>query len=333
LLLAVCLAADAAADDKRHGLRKTDGKVDRHGPFLLARATGPYESVKLDVERPGWMQFRFKGDRGKRTTPRWMSFKRLNLTAADPAESFAIRMDRFRLHTPGAHNAKIMLGYMPTRWRFTHGDNGDLVHWADAPRVVLFLPVRHGHGGAADDDAGYRFSPYGGQAPSVVEFKAGELIEYAWYRDGPDKLAPQVLFDLSPHVLGDEPIRPGIDQPMFSFDVMADGKWRVRVERDGRDGLAGGPVADGWDMVFTEKSAGAKPYTVDLGDSVDKNTAFGLSVYCPSGGDRSPAEIDLTLSSYDRDDDGPLRPLPAAPWIKLPNVSVDQLPDLPGSTE
>jgi hypothetical protein len=224
-----------------------------------------------------------------------LGFKRSNLTSHRPDVAHTVRLRRFRLDTEGAHNAKIMLGWMPTDWRFTHGDNNDLVHWASAPRVVLFVPVRH-HAHSDPNNAGaYHISPYGGQTISVAEYKPGELIRYEWYRGGPGKLDPHVLFDLYPYCGGDNDLKPGVNHPMFRFEVGDGGRWQVWIERDGRDGLAGGDRDGDWDMTFTEKSKEARPYTVDLGKA--EKRAFGLSVYCPSA-DARGAVIDLDVAPY-----------------------------------
>ncbi len=232
--------------------------------------------------------------------------KRSNLTYRRPEVGWDVRLRGLELRTPGAHNAKIMLGYMDAGWRFTHGDDTDLAHWAGRPRVVLFIPVRHPQGADPADAGSYHISPYAGQTLSVVQFEAGDLIRYEWYRGGPERLHANVLFDLAPFATGDRDLRPGVNRPVFRFEVFDGGRWRVRIRRDGR----GPDPADGeaWDHTFTESSPGARPYTVDLG----RRPAFHLSVYNPSGSPLRGSEILLDLRPFRRADGHPLpRPDPA----------------------
>lgn len=201
----------------------------------------------------------------------WMS--RVNLTSMRSGVAYTVQLKWMRLFTPGSHNAKIMMGYMPTSWRFTHADGKDLVHWADAPRVVLYLPMRHGHRNGPDDQSAYFFSPYEGQSPSVLEFRPGEHVQYPWFN--PEKFNERILFDLYPHC---KAIKPCVEHPIFKFELFPQGKWRVSLETDGRDGLKGGAVDGDFDHVFTEASDGAKPYSVELADE----NAFSLTSYNPS---------------------------------------------------
>ncbi len=263
-----------------------DQRVCVVGPFLWARAVGPHEDVSFGT-KPGDLVFTFTDGAG---------LKRSNLTSRDPNVGYTAQLQSLRLDTTGAHNCKLMLGTMKSDWRFTHGDNNDLVHWAARDRVVLFVPIRHPQGADPSDPEAYLISPYGGQTISVVEFKAGELIHYEWYRAGPDKLDPHILMDLYPHCGGEKDPRPGVMQPIFKFETFPGGRWRASIEPDGRDGLAGGTDPAGFDLVFTETSPGARPYTVDLRGQ----TACGVSVYCPSGSPNLGAEIRLHLQPYDR---------------------------------
>ena len=68
---------------------------------------------------------------------------RNNLTSLRPDVAHTVQIKSLRLHTAGDSNCKIMMGYMGTDWRFAHGANADLAHWAGGDRVVLFVPIRH----------------------------------------------------------------------------------------------------------------------------------------------------------------------------------------------
>lgn len=173
---------------------------------------------------------------------------RNNIVAADPRIAWQVQPHTMWLHAPGSHNAKISLGYVPQDFRFQHGDNTDLEHLADAPRVVLFIPVRHHHGADGTDlHAPYISTIYAAQSISVLEFKPKEIIRYEWFQD-PQALHPRILCDLVPH-LGEELIRPNITRPLFRFDLTDQpGGWRVRIELDGRDGLVGGRQPNDWDI-------------------------------------------------------------------------------------
>ncbi len=291
---AVSLAALAADGPGTPQPNTPDQRVGIVGDFLWARACDIYEDVAFGPT-PRDLVFAFEpGD----------ALKRSNLTGLDPRIACTVQPTSLRLDTTGAHNAKLMLGYMPTGWRFTHGDNCDLVHWAARDRVVLFIPIRHAAGADPERPESYFLSPYAAQAVSVVELKAGELIRYEWYRGGPGKLDPHVLMDLYPFCGGERDLAPAVNRPIFKFEVFGGGRWKVSIERDGRDGLAGGETDGDFDLVFTDRSPGAKPYSVDLGEE----TAFGCSVYCPSGRPNLGARIGLRLEPFDRRTGRPVPP-------------------------
>lgn len=289
LALLLLAAALPAAGPRKPKENEPNQLVDLLGPFLWARASDANAEHAVFADPNGRPARDPNDDRSHMLFSfdrEGEGYKRSNLTSTRPQIAYGLQLKRLVLGTSGAHNCKIMLGYMNTDWRFTHGDDNDLVHWASRDRVVLFVPVRHRKGADPNDPNAYHISPYGGQTISVLEFKAGELIRYEWFRN-PRKLDRHVLLDLHPYCGGKNDIRPAVNQPMFTFEVFDKGRWRVRIEPDGRDGLSGGDDPNGWDMVFTEKSRGAKPYTVKLG----RRTAFSFSVYHPSGGDPQPSKI------------------------------------------
>ncbi len=324
----VCLAL-SAADAKAYrkpGPNKPDQKVDLFGEFLWARAVGDMEDLAVvgppTTDDP-WGG-KAKDDRSHLlfTFERGGALKRSNLTSISSDIAHTVQFKRLWLETTGAHNSKTMLGYMPTNWRFTHGDNGDLVHWAPAPRVVLFIPVRHAQGADPDNPANYFISPYGGQTISVMEFKPGELVRYEWFRGGPDKLDRHVLFDLYPHCGGERDLKPGLHEPIFKFEVGPKGAWKVSIERDGRDGLAGGENDGDYDLVFTHESEGARPFTVDLG----AKPHFGMSVYCPSGSPNHGARMLYKVEAFDRETGKVLEEQPAR-TRHVRDVALSDLPE------
>jgi hypothetical protein len=270
------------------GTNSPDQRVDILGEFLWARAVGTTEHIAFTDatgktgEDRSHLLFDFDESPG---------LERSNLTSIRPDVAHTLQPKRFRLDTPGSHNCKLMLGYMSPSWRFTHGDNKDLAHWTGRDRVILFIPVRHGHGSNPASPENYFICPYGGQTACVVEFRAGELIEYEWFKD-PQRLNPRILLDLYPYL---KDLKVGVTEPVFRFEVFDKGRWKVCIETDGRDGLAGGQRDGDWDLVFTHQSNAAKPYSVDVG----AEAVFSASVYAPSA-DNKGASILLRLDPFDR---------------------------------
>ena len=314
-------AAAAEKTSHRSGPNRPDDRVDLLGELLWARAVGPLEHIEAvngegkPTTRPTHLLFRFDEGRG---------LKRSNLTSVRDDLAYSVQFSQFLLSTPGAHNAKIMLGYMNTGWRFSHGDNKDLAHWAERDRVVLFLPVRHGHHKNPADAGEYRISEYGGQTACVIQFRKGELIHYEWFRD-PANLHADILFDLYPYL---KDVQVGVTQPIFKFEVFENGRWKVCIEPDGRDGLAGGSNDGDFDLVFTEQSKNAKPYSVKL----DAPAGFHVSVYSPSA-DNKRAQILLKLEPFERAaGKALLRPLRVAPLVE--GIRLSELPEkLKGAVE
>ncbi|MFP4054670.1 MAG: hypothetical protein ACLFV7_12485 [Phycisphaerae bacterium] len=214
--------------------------------------------------------------------------------------SYTVQPKHFILNTAGAHNAKIIFGYVEQDFRFLNADNCDLAHLADTDRVVVFFPVRHSQANGQFDplDQGiYYVNPhYGAQAPCVIEFKAGEMIRYEYFRN-PRKLDKRILYDLQPHFSGDKALRPGVTHPMLRFDLHDKGGWTLRLERDGRDGLSGGDDPHGWDLVVTHESDGAKPYSVGLKPG---SSRWAMSLFSPGGSPMETSEVLLKLTPYDR---------------------------------
>lgn len=94
--------------------------------------------------------------------------------------------------------------------------------------------------------------------------------------------------------------------PLVRFDLTGEpGGWRVRLEWDGRDGLAGGPSAQGWDVDIRSGQPGARPYTVALDPA---QAAWAMSLFSPGGSPADTSETVLGLAPYRRSDDSP------APW-------------------
>lgn len=267
-----CLFGAEPSSESRHPRTEatTDARINVFGPFLWARADESGEDVQVSdgrnllPEEASLDHLLFRSGPG---------MSRSNLMNLDPDVAYTVQLTSFRLFNPGAHNAKVMVGYMPTTWRFSHGDRKDLVHWADVPRVVLFLPVRHGHGADPERQDGYMFSSYEGQAPCVIELPAGEHIRYEWFSQG--RLHPNIICDLHP-VLKD--VKPAVDRPIFRFEVFPGGRWTLRIETDGRDGLAGGARDGDYDLDLDQDSPGARPYRVDLG----AQTQWALTAYNPT---------------------------------------------------
>jgi hypothetical protein len=165
--------------------------------------------------------------------------------------------------------------------------------------VCLFLPVRHNQDAnhkPLDQSRYFVSDAYVAQGVCVIEFRAREMIQYEWFRDQKDR-DPHILMDLTPYFAGAKRVLPGVTKPLFRFDIDGKGGWTLRVERDGRDGLAGGENGGDWDLVFTEKSEGARPYTVDV---TVTNSSWAMSVFNPGGAPADTAEVLIGLKPYDR---------------------------------
>ena len=124
------------------------------------------------------------------------------------------------------------------------------------------------------------------------------MIHYEWFQD-PKNLHPRILLDLAPYFRDANLLRPGVTKPIFEFNIGEQGSWTLKIEIDGRDGLPGGPNAESWDHVFTEKSPGAKPFTVPL---TPANSRWTLTAYTPHGNPIDSSEILLGLDPYRRSD-------------------------------
>jgi len=304
-LIAGMLVGCAVAEDRPADADpESTPTVDLLGDVRYARAVKDVGSVTPEDEHPHRLHFDF---------PEAPGLERVNLTVPDTKVALSLQPNELKLHTVGAHNAKLMIGYMGEGWQFSHDDNNDLAHWAGRDRVVLFVPIRHAYKADPENQANYFISPHGGQTISVVQFKAGDLIKYEWYGK---PLHANVLFDLSPYCAYEQDLKPVVNQPIFRFDVYPEGGWRVQIERDGRDGLAGGPNPDGFDHVFTHESENAKPYTVDL----DWPNACSVTVYTPSA-DHLKATMDITLTPYDRATGKAVEGFEWLPWKR--DVPVD----------
>lgn len=288
------------AERKAAGLPDwSEGWNGAFGPFMWSRAADLGEDVRFSDAKglpaaDGEYVWFYQFARNKRTKG-LMEFvhARSNLVNRDAAIGYTVQPMQFLHNTTGAHNSKIVFGYInTTQTPFQHGDNADLAHLAKGDRVVVFFPVRKDRGEPTNQN-NYVVNPhYSSQSPCVIEFKEGEMIHYEWFRD-PKKLDGRVLFDMQPFFSGDSALKPGVSQPIMKFDIGADGAWTLRIKRDGttKDDAAS------WDHVFTHESPGAKKYTVNL--PADKN-AWTMSLFSPGGSPTDTSEIVIGLKPYDR---------------------------------
>jgi hypothetical protein len=225
---------------------------------------------------------------------------RNNLIARSKGLGFTVQPKQLLLNTPGAHNLKIIFGYVREDFRFLHGDNCDLAHLANTPRLLVFMPIRHAHVNGeydpTDQSIYHANTTYSAQSPCIIEFAPGEMIRYEYFAN-PKKLNKRILYDLQPHFTGDGALRPGVTHPIMQMDITRDGGWRFRLERDGRDGLAGGENDKSWDLVVTHESDGAKPYSVKL---TPGKSRWAMSVFSPGGAPMETSEVLLKLAPYDR---------------------------------
>lgn len=230
--------------------------------------------------------------------------ERSNLVSVDTNLAYDVQYWNVLLNCPRSHNFKLMVGYLQNAFAFQHGDNADLVHLAAGDRLVLFLPVRSTGDGnkspaTAQKQENYTVSPfYGAQSISLIEFKAGEMISYDWFRGGPGKLDGRILFDLAPYFADEKAIAPGVMKPVFRLTIDGKGGWKICVKRDGRNGFKGSARDADWDHVFTHESPGAKPYTVGV---TRKNSRWAMSTFSPGGSPEESSEVIIGLNPFDRD--------------------------------
>lgn len=301
-------AAGTAADAVEPGARAflpdlSEGLVGRLGPFRWARAADFGEDVRFtdaqglaDPAGTHLLFYQFARMPRQRGVTHFIH-ARNNLTDRDPARAWQIQPKRFLHETSGAHNSKIIFGYMVTNWAFQHADNNDLAHLAGADRLVAFCPVRKDAHADPAAPANYRISAeYAAQSFAILEFKAGDIIAYEWFQN-PRALDPHILCDLAPYVAGDRSVKPGVTQPLLRFDLGDAGRWTFRLERDGRDGLAGGDDPAGWDVVVTETAPGARRATVAV---TPTNSAWAMSVFSPGGSPTDASEILIGFEPYAR---------------------------------
>lgn len=251
--------------------------------------------------------------------------ERNNLVNRDPHIAYTVQPWRVTLNTPQPHQVmKLMFGYVDARFHFQHGDNADLIHLADTPRVVAFIPIRRSGDSRAGDQTDYILDTTHDQAPiGVFELAAKETMASGpMYRQ---VAIDRVLYDLRPFFKSHSLIHPGIMRPMFQFSIGDQGTWALRVELDGRDGLAGGEDPVGWDHIFTQASPGARPSTVGL---TPANSAWSLSIFNPGGAPES-SDVLIRLLPFDR------KTGLSAPWtdrsMRLPTCPVQTLIDMGSS--
>ncbi len=288
----------------------SEGLTGVLGPFQWGRAidmggdarfADKFGQPQADGEYLYLYQF-MRHRRAKVATP--LLHERNNFKSIETDLAFRVQPWRIILNSRRPHNFKLIQGYIQNRSDWQHGDNTDLAHLAEGDRVCVFLPIRHERHDTPTpeqvyDQKGYFVSPiYQAQSACIIEWKAGEMIHYAWFTGGKDKLHPRILYDLAPHFDGDKTVRPGETKPIFEFTIDGKGGWTFKMERDGRDGLSGGEDKDGWDLVVTHQSPGAKPYTVDV---TRANSAWAMSVFSPGGSPEDSSEALVKLHPIDRD--------------------------------
>jgi hypothetical protein len=297
--------ASAYERDRRNLPDFSEGQCGLLGPFYWGRAMDLGEDARFADPngRPvhdGDHLWLFQYARRRHKGLEKPIHARNNLIARSKGLAFTVQPKHLLLNTPGAHNLKIIFGYVGESFRFLNGDNCDLAHLANTPRLLVFMPIRHAHPAGEHDrlDQGiyHANTTYSAQSPCIIQFRPREMIRYGYFAN-PGKLDARILYDLQPYFTGDNALRPGVTHPLMQFDIAEDGGWRFRLERDGRDGLAGGDDPNGWDIDVTHKSQGAKPYSVKLTPGTSR---WAMSVFSPGGAPMETSEVLLKLAPYDR---------------------------------
>lgn len=288
----------------------------RLGPFLWTRAIDQGEDARLEtVGRALRLTTHGYARRDAPTGP--VVKPRNNLICEDAGLGFVVQPESVRILTPGAHNLKVLIGYAADGPAFRHGDDADLLDRAPFRRVCLLLPMRHAVGADPNDPSSHQI-PWilAAQPPCIIELAAGEHLPIDWQPDPED---PRVLCDLSPVFRGLD-LRPAITRPLVRFDVTADGGWRLRLEVDGRDGLAGGGREGDYDVVLTQDDAGGRRHHLGAPGR------WAMSVVSPGGGPFDSVEFSALLAAYGRED-GQGRLPPKAPTRLRTVTPRDPRPD------
>jgi hypothetical protein len=287
----------------------SEGLAGLVGPFFWGRATDIGADARIcdeygRADSRGEFLWLYQLKRGPRKNPQVTQLhERNNLVSRDPRIAYEFQPWRVTINSPKpgpAHEAvqvmKLMVGYVAKDHKFVHGDNTDMIHLAATPRVAAFVPIRRARQTLPPgEQADYSIDTSHVQAPlGVFELAANETMASG---PGYTEIARQrVLLDLRDRFKAEKAVCPGTEKPMFRFTIEGGGQWTLKIELDGRDGLAGGSDEKGWDMVFTQNSPGAKPYTVDL---TPDNSAWALSVFNPGGAPES-SDILVHLTPFDR---------------------------------
>ncbi len=281
---------------------RSEGLAGLVGPFLWGRAADLGAEVRFcDAngvpKADGDCLWLYQFKRGGRRNPETIQLhERNNLTSRDPAISYEFQPCRVVTNTTqGVQVMKLIVGYVRKDFAFQHGDNTDLIHLVNTPRVCAFVPIRRKSDARSFDQDQYVIDEKHDQAPfGVFELAAGETMA-----SGPnykEVAAKRILLDLREALAKAGPISPGVQKPIFRFTIEGKGKWTLRIKWNGRDGVTPGPDEKGWDQVFTESSPGARPYTVSLDPAGSK---WALSIFNPGGMEES-SEIVVHLTPFDR---------------------------------
>ena len=281
---------------------RSQGLAGVVGPFLWGRAAdlgaeARFADAHGAPAAEGDFLWLYQFKRGGRKNPECIQLhERNNLTSIHPGIGYDFQPTRVFMHTTlKSHVLKLMVGYVAKDFRWMHGDNMDMVHMAGTPRVCAFVPLaRIAETNTWDQEKYAVDTSHDQPTVGVFELAAGETIA-----SGPiySQIAKQrILLDLRQTLGGKTPNCPIAWKPMFRFTIEGQGRWTLKMEPDGRDGLKGGTDENGWDLVFTETSPGARPYSVNLEPA---NSKWALSVFSPGGSEQS-SELLLGLMPFDR---------------------------------
>jgi RNA polymerase sigma-70 factor (ECF subfamily) len=285
-----------------------DEAIGQLGPFIWSRAenideTGQISNAgdALAVSLQGSTFFEYPSD-----AQRKQIHTRNTLVAATNNWHFTWQPQTFSLGTTGNHDMKILIGYAEQnntdQPMFVHGDNRDLMYQAPSARVAMFLPIRHGGRDPANPAHYHVTTSYKVQSPCIVEMAAGTSLQHHDW-NVPFHQDRRILYDLVPLFRSRQDFQPGISEPLFDFRLGAARSWRLSIEWDGRDGLAGGDDQHSWDTVITDRSPNAQPYTVAVDPS---QAAWAMSVINPGGRPHADAQLDSLLHPSDRLTGAPL---------------------------
>ena len=159
--------------------------MGRLGPFIWSRAIDQGEAAQISADGEQyhlWLDgYAFTKKDLNQPRVGNVLLPRNNLVAMNDDQRFLFQPEYFNLHTRGAHNIKMVIGFVDDRLVFSHGSDSDLLHRASHPRVVVLIPVRHHYAANARMQEHYTIAYEPNAQPiCVLQLDVGETLPFNW---------------------------------------------------------------------------------------------------------------------------------------------------------